>query len=347
MSGPWLAAHLFDHYLFTSDKIFLKETAWPVMKGAAEFCMDWLTGTKEGKLISAPSVSPENTFITRKGDTAQISVNTTSDIALIKELFSNCIAAAGILDSDKEFSLQLINALKRLVPYSIGSKGQLMEWSEEWKPVDPSHRHLSHLYPVFPGKEISNSGDRYLRDAAKIALSLREKTNCSWGFAWKAACWSRLGEADSAWKTWRYQLHYVDPGSKSSVNNYGLFPNLFNSDGADVIMNGNGCATAVLTEMLLQSQTGVIDLLPALPSVFPEGNVSGLCARGGFVIGFSWQGKMLKNVTFISKSGNECHVRNSRPLKISDSKQVIDVKEIAEHVYSFKTVAGHQYSLEY
>jgi len=347
MSCAWLSAHLYDHYLFTGDKKFLKDKAWPVMKGAAEFCLDWLIETKEGKLISVPSVSPENTFITEKGDTAQISLNTTSDIALIKELFSNCVAANDILKIDKEFTGKLKIALKKLMPYSIGSKGQLLEWANEWQPVDPSHRHLSHMYPVFPGNEISVNTDHHLVNAAKVALSLREKTNCSWGFAWKAACWARLGEADSAWQTWQYQLRYVDPESKSSFNNYGLFPNLFNSDGPDVIMNGNGCATAVLTEMLLQSQTGIIDLLPALPTIFADGNANGLRARGNFVISFEWKDKKLKNVTIMSKSGNDCMVRHRKPVSVFENGKKIDVKETAFHIYSFKTMAGHTYYLEY
>jgi alpha-L-fucosidase 2 len=238
MSGPWLAAHFFNHYLFTGDKKFLAEKAWPVMKGAAIFCLDWLIENEHGQLVSVPSVSPENTFINGNGDTAQISVNTTSDIALIKDLFTNAMQAAQLLSTDHLFVAQLKKALDKLAPYPVGSKGQLLEWSQEWAAVDPSHRHLSHMYPVFPGNDISPALTPQLAEAAKKSLTLREKTNCSWGFAWKAACWARLGEADSAWQTWKYQLRYVDPQSKTSINNYGLFPNLFNSDGPDVIMNG-------------------------------------------------------------------------------------------------------------
>jgi alpha-L-fucosidase 2 len=155
MSGPWLSAHLYDHYLFSGDKKFLQEKAWPIMKGAAQFCLDWLTEDASGHLISVPSVSPENTFITNAGDTAQISINTTSDIALTKEIFTNCISAAEVLHIEDDFVLELKNALKKIAPYRIGSKGQVLEWEEEWRPVDPSHRHLSHMYPVFPGSEIS------------------------------------------------------------------------------------------------------------------------------------------------------------------------------------------------
>jgi alpha-L-fucosidase 2 len=345
MSGPWLCAHLFDHYLFTGDKKYLATKAWPVMKGAAEFCLDWLV-EKEGHLISVPSVSPENTFITEYGDTAQISVNTTSDIALIKQLFTNCIQTIEIINSDKDFANTLTNALQKLAPYAIGSKNQLLEFEKEWKQVDPSHRHLSHMYAVFPGNEISPIKTPALSDAAKNALSLREKTNCSWGFAWKAACWARLGEADSAWQTWQYQLQYVDPKSTSSLNNYGLFPNFFNSDGRDVIMNGNGCATAVLTEMILQSHTGEIQFLPALPTIFKDGNVKGLCAQGGFVVDISWHNKQLTTANIFSKLGNECKLRITQPVVVYEGKNRISIFKKEKGLYSFKTVKGKHYLIK-
>lgn len=344
MSGPWLSDHLYQHYLFTGDKEFLQKKAWPVMKGAAQFCLDWLM-EKDGRLISVPSVSPENTFITASGDTAQISVNTTSDIALVKQLFSECIYTLQIINEDEPFADTLKKALAKLAPYKIGSKGQLLEWEDEWRPVDPSHRHLSHMYPVFPGSEISPIVTPVLSKAASAALSLREKTNCSWGFAWKAACWARLGEADSAWQTWLYQLQYVDPRSTTSVNNYGLFPNFFNSDGRDVIMNGNGCATAVLTEMLLQSHTGNIQFLPALPSVFGEGNVKGLCARGGFVIDISWKNKQLVYADVYSKLGNACSIYSTTPIQVLTGSKSVSLTKEGNH-YTFPSEKGKTYKLK-
>ncbi|MEP7109162.1 MAG: glycoside hydrolase family 95 protein [Ferruginibacter sp.] len=348
MSGPWLSAHFYEHYLFTGDKKFLKEKAWPVMKGAAEFCLDWLVENKDGKLVSVPSVSPENTFISGKGDTAQISVNTTGDIALIKELFNNCIRAAEILKIEDTFSLQLNKALARLMPYSIGTKGQLLEWpAGEWKALDPGHRHLTHLYPVFPGGEISPFTTPQLSDAAKIALSFREKTNGTWGFALKAACWARLGEGDSAWNTWKYQLQYFDPVvTKPGGNLYGLFPNLFNSEGLQaVILNGNGCATAVLTEMLLQSHTGAIDFLPALPKVFPAGILKGICARGGFVVDITWKNYSLDKASIYSKSGNVCCLRMNKPFAIFNGVRQVPVQEKGNNVYSFKTEKWKKYTI--
>ena len=344
MAGPWLSNHFFEHYLFTGDKKFLKEKAWPVMKGAAEFCLDWLIEDKNGRIISVPSVSPENTFITDNGDTAQISINTTGDIALMKELFSHCIETAEILNIEAGFSAELKKALSKMKPYAIGSKGQLLEWpSGEWKSVDPGHRHLTHMYPVFPGSEISPNTTPELSTAAKIALTLREKTNGTWGFAWKAACWARLGEGDSAWNTWKFQLRYVEPGNRSGTN-LGLFPNLFNSEGSAIIMNGNGCATAVITEMLVQSHDGAIDLLPAVPSAFPSGNFSGICARGGFEVALAWKNKLLQNASIYSKNGNICQIRSTRAIKIFDETKEIKA-EISGNLYSFKTVRLKKYSV--
>ena len=345
MSGPWLCANLFDHYQFTGDKRFLREKAWPAMKGAAQFCLDWLVKNKDGKLISAPSVSPENTFITGKGDTAEISISTTSDIALMRELFTNCIKTSAILNIDKALSIKLQKTLAQLMPYQVGLKGELREWFKPWRPVDRSHRHLSHLYPIFPGNEISPGLMPKLADAAKKALSLRTKTNCTWGFPLKAACWARLGEADSAWTTWQNQLRYVDPRSKSSKDNYGLFPNFFNSDGADLIMNGNGCATAVIAEMLVQSRPAELELLPALPKVFVNGSASGICARGGFVINLYWDNSALKNAVILSKLGNTCRLRSKSAVEIYCGIKKVRIKKTGSDLYCFKTEKGLRYSV--
>ncbi|MEO8472594.1 MAG: glycoside hydrolase family 95 protein [Chryseolinea sp.] len=346
MSGPWLSAHMFEHYLFTGDKEFLKNEAWPVMKGAAEFCLDWLITGTDGKLISVPSVSPENTFITNKKDTAQISINSTSDLALMKELFRNCIAVAEVLKTDKPFVAELRAALLKLPDYKVGSNGQLLEWNEEWQPADPSHRHLSHMYPVFPGSEVLSDKTGTLTNSAKVALSMRTKTNCTWGFSWKAACWARLGEADSAWNEWKEQLRYVDPNSGSSVNNYGLFPNFFNSDGKDVIMNGNGCATAVMMEMLVQSSGGEIKLLPALPGVFPTGNVRGICTRGGFIVDLEWRNGTALKGKIHSRLGGECKITTAKPIKVYKNGSVIGTSKHGKNGYVFATQAGDRFEFE-
>ena len=345
MSGPWLSAHFFYHYLYTGDQDFLLQKAWPVMKGAALYCLDWLVKDKNGGLISLPSVSPENTFITAPGDTAQISANTTSDIALIKELFTNCIRTCEILKIEPSFAGKLKKSLQLLAPYKIGSKGQLLEWSEEWEAMDPAHRHLSHLYPVFPGSEISPTHTPALAKAAKKALTLRQTTNGSWGFAWKAACWARLGEGDSAWQELKKQLRYVDSKSKSSLNNYGLYPNLFNSEVPGTILNGNACATAAITEMILQSHTGELILLPALPSFLSSGKVNGYCAQGGFVVDMEWRDHKLAKAMIHSTNGNLCRIKIDQRVKVFDGSNEIAVTRLMNNIFSFKTVKGKKYAI--
>lgn len=343
MSGPWLSNHFFEHYLFTGDTVFLRQKAWPVMKGAATFCLDWLIADKNGRLVSVPSVSPENTFITETGDTAQISLNATSDIELIKALFANCIKTAAVLNIRGTFIDSLKAACNKLQPYPIGSKGQLLEWSKEWNAMDPAHRHLSHLYAVYPGSEISPDRDAALADAAKKALALREKTNGSWGFAWKAACWARLYEGDSAWQTLQYQLRYVDAQSKTAQNNYGLYPNLFNSEVPAIILNGNTCITAVITEMLLQSHTGSIRFLPALPNAIYTGSVKGLCVQGGFTVNLKWKKGLLTEASVFSKAGNDCTVHLSKGYKVYYKNRKMATVKHGKDNYSFKTVKSGVY----
>ncbi len=345
LSNAWLSSHLYDHYLFTGDVEFLRKKAWPVMKGAAEFLLDWLVKTKTGIYVSVPSVSPENTFITEKGDTAQISVNSTCDIALAKELFTNCIEAGKILKVPRPFLDVLRGRLSHLAVYPIGSKGQLLEWSKDWKAVDPAHRHLSHLYPVFPGSEISPFLTPELSAAASLALSMREPTNSTWGFSWKAACWARLGKGDSAWSELSRQIRYVDPQSTSSQDNYGLYPNLFSSEAPYTIMNGNGCATAVITEMIVQSHTGIIDLLPAMPKIFPEGKVEGLRARGGFELSISWKKNVLEEARVVSKLGKPCKIKSEKPVSVYENDKQLRLQPV-KNIYSFNTKKNAVYVIK-
>jgi len=344
MSAAWLSQHYFEHYLFTLDRSFLQHQAYPIMKGAAQFLLDWLMPDSTGRfLISVPSFSPENTFITNSGDTAQTSVNSTSDIELAKDLFSHILEAGDILDIHDRFIDSVQNALKRLKPYPIGEKGNLLEWSVDWRSTDPGHRHLSHMYAVFPGSEISPVTTPGLAEAAMKALSLRTKTNGSWGFAWKAACWARLYEGDSAMQTLRYQLSYVDPESKSAVNNLGLYPNLFNSEVPGIILNGNTCITAAVTEMLLQSHTGIIDLLPAIPSELEKGSVKGLVARGGFVVSIEWENHQLKEAIISATHTVNCRIKWKGAARMYLNGKLGKLKDEGNGVYSFHAKAGSSY----
>lgn len=346
MSGAWLCQHYFEHYKFTTDTNFLRSHAYPVMRGAAQFYLDWLIPDSSRKyLISVPSFSPENTFITENGDTAQTSVNTTSDIELMKDLFHNIIQTANILQIENSFIDSVRFAYNKLTAYPVGKNGDLSEWSHDWRSTDPAHRHLSHMYAVFPGSEISPLTTSQLAEAAKKALSLRAKTNGSWGFAWKAACWARLYDGDSAMQTLQYQLRYVEANAKTAVNNNGLYPNLFNSEVPGVILNGNTCITAAVTEMLLQSQTGIIDLLPALTKTLPHGSVKGLVARGGFIIDIIWKNHQLTTASLLAKQSTRCKIKLNNQYKIFLNNQAITLYKEAGNIYSFNVQAGETFTI--
>ena len=346
VGGAWLCTHIWEHYEYSRDNKFLKET-YPLMEGSVKFFMDFLVPHPNGKwLVTNPSTSPENfpdgggnkpyfdevTAGFREGTT--ICAGSSIDMQILYDLFGYYIEASKILDKENSFIQQVSIAREKLVPPKIGKDGALQEWADDWKSLEKNHRHFSHMYGLYPGKVLYEKRTPALIDAYKKVLEERGDASTGFSRAWKMALWARLGDGNRSNKIYK---GYLKEQSCSS---------LFALCGKSLQVDGSLGVSAAVTEMLMQSHDGYIKLLPALPDEWSKGECVGFCARGAFQLEFSWKNKMITQLKILSKAGELCKIEYKPNMKISSNGKHVTFKKLSDNQIEFKTIPGAIYIIE-
>ncbi|MBA7531901.1 hypothetical protein ES705_24126 [subsurface metagenome] len=343
--GAWLTTHLYEHYLYTMDKEYLSEV-YPVIKGSVQFFMDFLIEHPNGKwLVTNPSTSPENPpkgpgyryfydEVTGMYYFTTICYGSSIDMQILNDLFGYYIESAEILGLDKEFAAQVAVAKNKLVPPQVGKDGTLQEWADDWAQMEDKHRHFSHMYGLYPGNVISAKRTPELIDACKAVLKQRGDGGTGFSRGWKMALWARLYDGNRANEIFR---GYIKEQA---------YPQLFAKCFTPLQIDGTMGVTAGITEMLMQSHEGVIDLLPALPDEWVKGSFNGVCARGGFELSFEWENNSIRKVEVLSKSGKMCRIQcgNVKSVRVDGKK--VRVKKSKDGDIEFPTQKGRLYTIE-